>query len=96
MHIGSISPSWLALHSPGTPSLFSYKNRDAVNTGIMRDMGQRQCHDLRASRSLLLYLAINIYIYIHIILYIHQYIYAYRIEFAFLAGIAFPWDILLV
>ena len=38
------------------------------------------------------------YIYIHIIQYIHNYIYiyVYRADFAFLAGIAFPWDILLV
>ena len=40
MHTGPISPSWLALHSPGTSSLFSYQGRVPVNKGIMRDMGQ--------------------------------------------------------
>ena len=40
MHTGPISPSLLALHSPGTSSLFSYQGRVPVNKGIMRDMGQ--------------------------------------------------------
>ena len=40
MHIGSSSPSWLELHSPGTSSLFSYQGREPVSKGIMRDMGQ--------------------------------------------------------